>query len=188
MNSEEVLESLEQVGAILEGHFVLSSGRHSDLYVEKFRALEKPDLARELGEELARRFKDRGIDVVLSPAVGALILGFVTAMDLAARFIFTEREEGEMKLRRGFGIRPGEKVLVVEDVITTGGSLREVLDLVAPGRLAGIGCLADRSDGATAAEGVESLVKIPASSWDPASCPLCARGIPQESPGSRHLP
>lgn len=188
MNSAEIDASLHRVGAILEGHFVLSSGRHSDLYVEKFRALEQPDLARAFGEELARRFKDRNVGVVLSPAMGAVILGFVTAMEVGARFIFTEREGGRMSLRRGFAIEPGENVLVIEDVITTGGSLAEVLQLVPPGRLVGVGCLADRREGATRnSHPAESLTLIQAHSWDSGSCPLCAQDVPALQPGSRKL-
>lgn len=180
-----MLERLGQAGAILKGHFRLSSGRHSDHYVEKFRAFEDPMLAREFGSELARRFKDEQVDVVLSPAVGAVILGFLVAADLGARFIFSEREEGRMKLRRGFNVKPDERVLVIEDVITTGDSIEEVIGLVPPGRLAGAGCLADRRRGN--ARPIESLAKINAESWEASSCPLCARGLPVESPGSRRL-
>lgn len=187
MTPDEVLESLRNVGAVLDGHFVLSSGRHSNVYVEKFRALERPELARALGEELARRFKDRPVDVVIAPAVGAIVLGFVTALDLSARFIFSERQEGRMTLRRGFHIRKGESVVVVEDVITTGGSLREVLTLVEPGVLAGIGCLVDRAGDLELEFPIESLARIEADSWAPEECPLCAQGIPTSAPGSRHL-
>lgn len=187
MNDEEVLERLRSVGAVQSGHFVLSSGRHSNLYVEKFRALERPELARALGEELARRFKDRPVDVVLAPAVGAIVLGFVTAMDLRARFIIAERQEGRMTLRRGFAIDPGERVVVIEDVITTGGSLIEVLALVPPGVLAGIGCLVDRSFNLELEFPIESLATIEADSWDQAACPLCEQGIPTSAPGSRHV-
>lgn len=180
-----MLESLGRVGAVLRGHFKLSSGRHSDLYIEKFRAFEHPELARDLGSELAKRFKGEPVNVVLSPAVGAVILGFVVALDLGARFIFAEREDGRLKLRRGFGIEEGERVVVIEDVITTGESVQEVIELVPPGTLSGIGCLADRRS--QSLRPVESLAKISANSWVASSCPMCARGLPVESPGSRHL-
>ena len=169
----------------MKGHFVLSSGRHSDVYVEKFRALEKPPLAMTLGRELADRFRDKAVDVVLSPALGAIVLGFATATHLAARFIVAEREQGRMVLRRGFEIAPGEKVLVIEDVVTTGLSLNETLDLVPPGELVGIGVLVDRSG--TSDERVTALARVDASSWEKADCPLCAEGIPETAPGSRHL-
>ncbi|MGH2770108.1 MAG: phosphoribosyltransferase family protein, partial [Actinomycetota bacterium] len=145
MTGEEVIALLRSLGAIEAGHFVLSSGRHSDVYVEKFRALERPEAAHRLGRAIADRFRDRRIDVVLSPALGAIILGFSTALALGVRFVFGEREGQTMRLRRGFRIGAGERVLAVEDVVTTGRSLLEVLDLVPPGELAGIACLLDRS-------------------------------------------
>ncbi|MGH9196905.1 MAG: orotate phosphoribosyltransferase [Acidimicrobiia bacterium] len=190
LSESEVLEILEASGAILHGHFVLSSGRHSEAYVEKFRAFEYPEYARKLGESLGRRFEDRQVDVVLSPAVGAIVLGFTTALHLGCRFIFSEREEGEMRLRRGFEISAGERVLVIEDVVTTGGSVKELLPLIAPGELAGIGLLVsrgDRSSGAGLPVDPEALLNLPMESWAEADCPLCARGVPRTSRGSRLL-
>jgi orotate phosphoribosyltransferase len=189
MKQEDLLLELKKVGAVLEGHFVLSSGRHSDLYVEKFRAFERPDLAVALGEEIAARFKDKDVDVVLSPAVGALVIGFTTALALRSRFIFAEREAGEMRLRRGFAIEPGERVLVVEDVVTTGGSAAEVAALAAPGELVGIAAFVDRSEGATSSlpMPLDPLLRFRAVSWAPEECPLCAKGVPAVTPGSRHM-
>lgn len=188
MTEAEILDELRRTGAILEGHFVLSSGRHSDTYVEKFRALEQPSLAVALGTEIAARFKDRAVDVVLSPAVGALTLGFTTAMALNARFVFAERVKGTLELRRGFEIADGEHVLVVEDVLTTGRSVGEVVRLVAPGELVGIGVLADRTtEPPSPPMAVEAFVRVNAPSWEPSECPLCAEGAPTTSPGSRHL-
>lgn len=188
LGEAQVLEALRGVGAVLTGHFILSSGRHSDLYAEKFRALERPDLALALGASLAERFAGRHIDVVLSPAVGAIILGFTTALALGARFIFTERDAGEMRLRRGFTIGAEERVLVVEDVITTGKSLKEVLGLVAPEALAGVGCLLDRSRGIDLGGiPLTALARLKADTWDPPACPLCAAGEVAVAPGSRHL-
>lgn len=189
MKQEDLLAELKKVGAVLEGHFVLSSGRHSDLYVEKFRAFERPDLAVALGEEIAARFKDKNVDVVLSPAVGALVIGFTTALALRSRFVFTEREAGEMKLRRGFEIRRGERVLVVEDVVTTGGSAAEVARLAAPGDLVGIAAFVDRSEGAASSlpMPLDPLLRFKAVSWAPEECPLCAKGVPSVTPGSRHM-
>src|SRR5437588_10204666 len=124
-----VLEALRSVGAVTSGHFILSSGRHSDVYAEKFRALERPDLAVVLGACLAERFAGQRVDVVLSPAVGAIILGFTTALALGARFVFAERDEGEMRLRRGFVLVPGGGVLVGGDVVPPGGCLPGALPL-----------------------------------------------------------
>lgn len=188
LDEAEVLEALRRVGAVLSGHFVLSSGRHSDVYAEKFRALERPDLAIALGASLAERFAGRHIDVVVSPAVGAIILGFTTAAALGSRFVFTERDAGKMRLRRGFTIGVQERVLVVEDVITTGKSLKEVLALVTPEALVGAGCLLDRSGGIDLGGiPLTALARLQADTWDPMTCPLCAAGEAAVAPGSRHL-
>lgn len=187
LDEAEVLQALREVGAVTSGHFVLSSGRHSDVYVEKFRALERPELAMSLGASLADRFTGASIDVVVAPAVGAIVLGFTTALARGARFIFAERDAGAMRLRRGFAIAPGERVLVVEDVVTTGASLREVLALVDPAGLAGAGCLLDRSSGLDVGAPLVALARLEAPTWDPAACPLCAAGEPAVAPGSRHL-
>jgi orotate phosphoribosyltransferase len=197
LNEAQVLQSLREVGAISNGHFILSSGRHSDVYAEKFRALEHPGLALSLGASLADRFAGQHIDVVLSPAVGAIVLGFATALavsgnrnqdrDGEARFIFAERDAGAMRLRRGFEVVPGERVLVIEDVVTTGTSLREVLALVDSDALVGVGCLLDRSSGLDLGLPLTSLARLQAPTWDPAECPLCAKGQAAVAPGSRHL-
>lgn len=175
------------MGAITNGHFVLSSGRHSDLYAEKFRALERPEVARTLGAEIASKFDGSTIDVVLAPAVGAIVLGSYVALALGARSIFAERKDGEMTLRRGFEIKPGERVLVVEDVITTGGSVKEVIDLVPHEQLVGVGLLLDRSGGADLGARTECLAKLDAESWEPENCPLCREGGTPQSPGSHFL-
>ena len=193
LNEDQVLQALRDVGAVSTGHFILSSGRHSDVYAEKFRALEHPDLAVSLGASLADRFAGQHIDVVLSPALGAIVLGFATALavsrtgDGGARFIFAERDAGAMRLRRGFEVAPGERVLVVEDVVTTGTSLRAALALVDPDALVGVGCLLDRSSGLDLGMPLTSLARLQAPTWDPADCPLCAAGPGALAPGSRHL-
>jgi orotate phosphoribosyltransferase len=189
LNEDEILAELRRSGAILEGHFVLSSGRHSDAYVEKFRALERPELAVALGEEIAARFKDREVDVVLSPAVGAVVIGFTTALALQARFVFAERVSGAMVLRRGFEIKKGERVLLVEDVVTTGASAAEVAALASPGDLVGIGAVVDRSSSPNSGlpMPIDALVRFQADSWPQDACPLCARGVPTATPGSRYL-
>ena len=187
MTQEEVLDELRRVGAIMNGHFLLSSGRHSAVYAEKFRALEVPALASRLGSAIAERFSDQRIDVVLAPAVGGIVLGFCTALALDVRSIFAEREDGEMKLRRGFEIEPEERALLIEDVVTTGKSIREVIQLVRADQIAGVACLIDRSGGIDLGHPLESLCKLDAVSWAPEECPLCAEGVPMDSRGSRHL-
>ena len=193
MNPTEILEVLEKRGAVLRGHFELSSGRHSDVFVQKFRVLEQPRLAQRFGESLADLF-DKDFDVVAAPAVGAVVLGFATALAADARSIFAERVEDRLVFRRGFEIGHLERVLVVEDVVTTGGSAREVVELVkqAGGEVVGVGALLDRADPArneAAALGapLRSLVQLKVDSWDPAECPLCASNEPLEDPGSRRL-
>lgn len=183
---------LAETGALLRGHFKLSSGRHSDVYVQKFRLFENPAPTQLCGHALAARFEG-GFDVVASPAMGALVLGWATALAAETRSVFTERVDGRMAFRRGFRLDPGERVLVVEDVVTTGGSAREVVDLVsAAGAVpVGVGALVDRSEpGSPPSLGVplEALARLEAASWDAASCPQCRSGAPLEDPGSRRLP
>lgn len=191
MNPAEVLEVLERNGAVQRGHFRLTSGRHSDLFAQKFRVLEHPRLAQVFGDEIARSFAGE-FDVVASPAVGALVLGFTTALAADARFIFTERVDGAMALRRGFRVASGERVLVVEDVVTTGGSVQEVVTLVgaAGAELAGVGALVDRTDPHAAPDfgaPFRALVRLDASSWPADECPLCLRQEPIVEPGSSRL-
>ena len=178
----------------MRGHFELSSGRHSNLFVQKFRVLEHPRLAQRFGESLAQLF-DKRFDVVAAPAVGAVILGFTTALAADARSIFAERVDGEMTFRRGFRIEPHAQVLVVEDVVTTGGSAREVVELVrrSGAGVVGVGALLDRGDPARsegdAALGapLRALVKLEVESWESGDCPLCASNEPLEDPGSRRV-
>ena len=190
MDEGEVLSLLEEHGAVMHGHFKLSSGRHSDLFAQKFRVLEHPHLTQQLGAEIAARFEDK-FDVVASPAVGALVLGFATALGGGTRFIFCERVGGDMTFRRGFEIAPGERVLIVEDVVTTGGSAREVVDLVAErgGEVVAVAALVDRADAARGDLGapLHALVTLKASSWEADSCPLCQADEPLTDPGSRRL-
>ena len=191
MNPNEILEVMERRGAVLRGHFVLSSGRHSDLFVQKFRVLEDPRLAQKFGESIAAQF-DNAFDVVASPAVGALVLGFSAALAGGARFVFAERVGEELEFRRGFRIEPHERALVVEDVITTGGSAKEVVDLVraSGGNVVGVGALIDRGDPVRPHDlgsSLKALLKLDVESWDPNECPLCRAGEPIEDPGSRRL-
>jgi orotate phosphoribosyltransferase len=191
LNSTELLEVLEAKGAVLRGHFRLSSGRHSDTFVQKFRVFELPRVTQSIGDEIARRWAGQ-FDVVACPAVGAIVLGFATAHAAGVRMVFAEREGDALAFRRGFRLAPHERTLVVEDVITTGGSAREVVDLVkASGAEAvGIGALLDRGDPTRPPElgaPLKSLIHLEVQSWDPDGCPLCAAGEPLDDPGSRRL-
>ena len=186
MKESEVLDILRRSGALRTGHFVLSSGRHSDTYVEKARVFEDPDVTIRLGREIASWYQN--VAAVVSPAVGAIPLGFATAVAAGARFVYAEREAGTMSLRRGFSVAPGERVVVVEDVVTTGGSAAEVVALLRDLRadVVGVAALVDRS-GPELDLPLRSLARVSAETWAPDACPLCARDIPAESPGSRHV-
>lgn len=191
MSPDEIMTILEEKGAVLKGHFQLSSGRHSDVFAQKFRVLEHPDLTGRFGAEIAARFEGR-FDLVASPAVGAVVLGFATALAAGTRFVFAERVGDSLAFRRGFQVDPEDRVLVVEDVVTTGGSAREVVDLVkgSGAAVAGIGALIDRVDGARLDDlgaPLEPLVRLTASSWSREECPLCGQGAPLTDPGSRRL-
>jgi orotate phosphoribosyltransferase len=181
---------LHDTGAVQRGHFRLSSGRHSDVFVQKFRLFERPRLTRALGAALAAA-QHADFDVVASPAVGAIPLGFAVALAADARFVFAERAGSSLEFRRGFGVGQGERVRVIEDVVTTGGSAREVCDLVGAqgAEITGVGALIDRSDGRMLELPAPfvALLHIDAPAWDAATCPLCARGQALDDPGSRRL-
>jgi orotate phosphoribosyltransferase len=182
----ELLDALEKAGAVRHGHFLLSSGKHSDVYVEKARVFEDPALTMRLAEQAAAWFED--VNVVVSPAVGALPFGFAVAHATGARFLYTEREGDRMALRRGFTVVAGERALVVEDVVTTGGSAAEVhaLIIAAGAEPLGVLALVDRSN-AELAFPLRALARVSADAWEPGECPQCAQGTPVESPGSRRL-
>ena len=169
------------------GHFRLSSGKHSDTYLQCALALQDPGFAVALGEALADRLRseqpDLAVDVVASPALGGVLAGFVVARALGARFVFTERHEGQMTLRRGQHVATSERVLVVEDVVTTGGSAQEAADVVEAegGVIVGYAAIVDRSESFP----VTALLRVEAQTWDPEECPLCAEGDPLDHPGSR---
>ena len=186
MNEDQVLKLLSDKGAVRSGHFLLSSGKHSDVYVEKTRVFEDPALTVLLGKEVAEWYE--GIDVVVSPAVGAVPFGFAVALAADARFIYAEREGGDMTLRRGFAVSEGERALIVEDVVTTGGSAGEVHALVAEAGAdaLGVAALVDRSAGDVVFP-LRALARVSADAWDPGVCPRCADRVPVESPGSSRL-
>ncbi|MDH4163091.1 MAG: orotate phosphoribosyltransferase [Nitrospirota bacterium] len=190
MTSEEVLDIYKKTGALLTGHFLLSSGLHSDRYLQSALVLQQPDIASKLCSALASRFKTLGIEVVIAPALGGVFVSHETARALGVRALFAERVNGELTLRRGFSIKNGERVLVVEDVITTGKSTRETIEVVkrAGGVVVAAGSLIDRSGG-KAALGVpyESLVTLDVPSYETADCPMCKSGSSPIKPGSRGL-
>jgi orotate phosphoribosyltransferase len=188
LTEHETLERYEKRGALLRGHFRLTSGLHSDLYLQSALVLQHPEDAGVLGEGLAARFRDARVQAVLAPAIGGILVAHEVARALGVRALFTERESGVMQLRRGFALSPGERCLVVEDVITTGGSTREVVQCVEThgGTVVGVGSLIDRSGG-TAAFTVKrvALATVTAATYPPDACPLCRAGSPAIKPGSR---
>jgi orotate phosphoribosyltransferase len=185
---DDILGHFQQTNAYLEGHFVLSSGLHSPGYLQCARALQLASDAEEFGKMIADRFRGTEISTVASPAIGGLIIGYSVAQSLDGRFIWTERKDGVMTMRRGFTLEPGEKILVVEDVITTGGSTRECVAALEQkgGEVVAAASIIDRSNG-TADVGVPriSLVKIDVPTYKPEDCPMCARGDATTRPGSR---
>jgi len=188
MNQTKILETFKRTGALLEGHFLLSSGLHSTVYLQCATALQSPSVAAEFAEAIADRFREERIETVASPAIGGLIIGYEVARHLGVRFIWTEREQGSMTLRRGFAVRAGERVLVVEDVITTGGSTRDTIDALTSrgAEVIGAASIIDRSGG-QADVGVPrfslATLTVPAVSAD--DCELCGRGDTGVKPGSR---
>jgi orotate phosphoribosyltransferase len=186
--TDSVEKMFEKSGALLKGHFLLTSGLHSPVYWEKARVLQYPEYAEKLCRMIAEHYKGKGISVVAGPTTPGIILSYETARQLGVRGIFAEKsEKGGREFRRGFEIKPGEKVLVVDDIFTTGGSIRDVLDAVEKlsGSVAGIGVLVDRST-QKIDFGVPLFAchKTEVITYDPRECPLCAEGIPLVKPGS----
>jgi orotate phosphoribosyltransferase len=188
MQDTELLNLMTELGALQRGHFLLSSGLHSDTYFQCAQLLQFPDLARELGQRLADRFDPLQIDLVASPALGGILIGHEVARALGRRFVFTERKEGEMVLRRGFALDKGEKVLIVEDVVTRGTSLREVVEVITQheASVVGLAALVDRTGGSADLPGeLVALAKVEVATYEPQACPLCAEGDQPVKPGSR---
>lgn len=183
-----MLERFRRTGALLEGHFVLSSGLHSGIYLQCALVLQHPREAKELGQAIAENFRDKNIQVVAAPAIGGLIIGYEVASSLGARFIWTERENGKMSLRRGFTVSTGERTLVVEDVVTTGGSTRETVAALrtCDADLVGAASIIDRSSGA-ADVGVPriALATLDVPAVESSECDACKRGVLAIKPGSR---
>lgn len=188
LSADEALALLESSGALLSGHFRLSSGDHSDRYVQCARATESPRTAERLGAGIAALVADLSPVVVVAPALGGVLIGHEVARALGVRFLFAEREGEAFALRRGFAIRPGERALLVEDVLTTGGSVSEVRRLVETlGAVpVGVAAIVDRTGGAFRTDlPVRALLSLSIARYAPDACPLCARGVPVVKPGSR---
>ncbi len=182
----DLTSALNRRGALLNGHFRLSSGRHSNRFIQKFRILESPQLVEQVARGIAAAFRDAQPTIVVSAAVGGIVLGYEVARQLGTDAIFVEKENGVATLRRNFMLRPTDRVLVVEDVVTTGMSVREVIDVVRAhgATVIGVGVIVERG---VADFGVPTfaLLKLPIESYDPAECPQCAAGEPITDPGSR---
>lgn len=193
-SKEAILDEFRQTGAYLSGHFLLTSGLHSPEFFQSAKALQYPALAelfaRQIHARLLAQFPDSAIDAVCAPAMGGLIIGHEVARAFGVRFIFTERDPAtrEMSLRRGFSVTPGERVLIVEDVVTTGGSMKEVSDLLqaAGAQVLAGASIVDRSGG-NSDIGIPriALATVHATTYPPDACPLCAQGLPAIKPGSR---
>ena len=188
MTDTEVLDLFRQSGALLEGHFRLSSGLHSDRYLQSALVLQHPELAERLGWALGTRTEHLQATAVLSPALGGIVIGQEVGRALRVRALFAERQDGALTLRRGFTLAPSDRVLVVEDVITTGGSTRETIAVAeaAGAHVIGAAAIIDRGSDATRLNvPLQSLVRMEVPAYPPESCPLCAKGIPVVKPGSR---
>ena len=187
MSEKEVEDLLIETSAIMEGHFLLTSGLHSPRYVEKFNVLQKPVYTEKLCRAMAEKFKDANIETVVGPVTGGILLAHETGKALGTRAIFTERENGKMTFRRGFTLHEGERVLIVEDIVTTGGSIREVIDVVKEhgGIPVAVSMLVDRSGGKATFGDVPStaLLHMDVQTYKPEECPLCQAGIPMTKRG-----
>jgi orotate phosphoribosyltransferase len=188
MTPEAVLDLFRKSGALLEGHFRLTSGLHSPGYLQCALVLQYPDHAEALGRAIGQRTRDLNATVVLSPALGGVVIGQEVGRALSVRAIFAERQEGALTLRRGFALSPHDRVLVIEDVVTTGGSTRETIEVAraAGGQVVGAASIIDRSDGGARLDvSFLALARLPLPAYDPGKCPLCDQGLAVTKPGSR---
>ncbi|HWR83066.1 MAG TPA: orotate phosphoribosyltransferase [Candidatus Deferrimicrobium sp.] len=188
MKKDELIGLFEQSGALLRGHFKLTSGRHSDVYYEKFTLLRQPRICTTICAELAARFKDFGIQTVVGPTTGGIIIAYDVARYLGIEAIYAEAGDNGRIFKRGFSLDRGRKVLIVDDVLTTGRSVNEVIDLVESygAEIVGIGLMLDRSNGAVSFKyPYLALATVQADSWEASECPLCVKDIPMTQRGSR---
>jgi orotate phosphoribosyltransferase len=192
MSSGEELDlrsALQRSGALLEGHFRLSSGRHSDRFVQKFRILEDPAILEPAARAIAERFSRQRPTIVVSAAVGGILLGYEVARHLGVKAVFVEKEGGKPVLRRGFTLSPSDRALVVEDVVTTGLSVGEVVEVVRRhgAQIAGVGAMVTRGENSFDAIPFHALLELPLESYAQDECPLCRAGEPISDPGSRRV-
>ncbi len=188
MNNKEILDIFRNTGALLNGHFILTSGRHSPSYFQCARVLQYPEYLTHFASMIAEHFKETEIETVISPAIGGVVLGTEVGRILNVQTIFAERKDGEMCIRRGFGIDPGQNILVIEDVITTGGSVKEVMDQVInqEGNIVGVGVMVDRSNGTVSLhENQFSIIALEATSYESDEVPDSLSAMPVQKPGSR---
>lgn len=190
MNKQEIIEIFIKCGVLMEGHFLLTSGKHSEKYLQCARLFQEPKYAAEIVNILSEKLKKYEAQMVIAPAIGGIILSYEVGRQLNIKSIFAERENGKMELRRGFHINKGTKVLVVEDVVTTGGSVKEVIELVenCGGDIRAIGSIVDRSKGkANFKYPYESVLQINIDTYEKDECPLCATGSIPYKPGSKKM-
>jgi len=190
MDKEKALEIFKKSGALLNGHFRLTSGLHSPHYFQCAKVLQYPEYMSQFCTDIVEHYQKQSIDCVISPAIGGIVVGTEVGRQLGVRTIFAERREGEMTIRRGFEIQKDEKVLVVEDVVTTGGSVQEVIDLVkaAGATVIGVGFIVDRSGGKKIFnEPAFACFQMDVVIYQPDDCPLCSQNVPIEKPGSRKI-
>lgn len=190
MTDEKILETFKSTNALLEGHFLLTSGRHSNKYFQCAQVLQYTKQTSEICQVLADEYKDKNIETVIAPAIGGIVVGQEVARQLGARFIWAEREDKKMTLRRSFEIKEGERVLVCEDVVTTGGSVQEVIDIVKEkgADVVGVGVIVDRSNGkADFGVPMKSTLQLEVISYEPDNCPICKEGLELVKPGSRKI-
>lgn len=184
--ANEVLELLEKAQGVLHGHFCLTSGLHSDIYFQCAKLYQYPEITSELGKRLAEKLSDIEFDTIIAPAIGAVIIGYETAKNAKKRNLFVERKDGVMQLRRGYTLKKGERVVIIEDVITTARTIKETIEAIKEyePEIKAIGCIVDRTKGQTEYN-IKSLLQIDPVVYEPENCPLCKEGIPLVKPGSR---
>lgn len=186
--SNEVLELLEKTEGVLHGHFCLTSGLHSDIYFQCAKLYQYPDIVEKIAKKLAETLKEVEFDTIVAPAIGALIIGYETAKQSGKRNLFVERKDGVMQLRRGYQLSKGEKIVIIEDVITTAKTIKETIEATKEYgvEVVAVGCIVDRTCGKTGLN-IKSLMQIEPVTYEPENCPLCKQGLPLVKPGSREV-
>ena len=184
--TNEVLSLLEEAQGVLHGHFCLTSGLHSNIYFQCAKLYQYPDITEKLGKMLAEKLSDIEFDTIVAPAIGAVIIGYETAKNAKKRNLFVERKDGIMQLRRGYSLKKGERVVIIEDVITTARTIKETMEAIKEyePEVVAVGCIVDRTKGKTEFN-IKSLMQIDPVVYEPENCPLCKEGIPLVKPGSR---